>query len=150
MKVLVVEDNPLNMELVQEVMDSVGFTVHGAVDGNEAVRMAGKDSIELVVRLLPKEYEVETASNGKEALIKVKETSPDLILLDVVMPELNGYEVFEKMYQVNSDTTQKFGGMGIGLSIAKFMVEAHKGRIWVESKAGEGSRFCFTIPAGKG
>ncbi|MBU4222532.1 MAG: response regulator [Euryarchaeota archaeon] len=50
-------------------------------------------SIELMVGLLPKEYEVETACNGKEALIKVKETFPDLILLDIVMPEINGYEV---------------------------------------------------------
>ncbi len=53
--------------------------------------------IELVVGLLPKEYEVETACNGNEALIKVKETSPDLILLDVLMPELNGYEVCRQL-----------------------------------------------------
>lgn len=54
-------------------------------------------SIELMVGHLPKEYEVETACNGKEALKKIKETFPDLILLDIVMPEINGYEVCRQL-----------------------------------------------------
>jgi PAS domain S-box-containing protein len=58
-------------------------------------------------------------------------------------------KIFDKMYQVDSDSTRRYGGIGIGLSTAKSIVEAHRGRIWVESKAGEGSRFFFTIPAGK-
>lgn len=54
-------------------------------------------NIEIILALLPKEFEIVTASNGKEALEKVKETSPDLILLDVIMPELNGFEVCRKL-----------------------------------------------------
>lgn len=63
------------------------------------------------------------------------------------IPEEKMGKLFEKMYQVDSGTTRKFGGIGIGLSIAKHIVEAHGGRIWVESKTGEGSKFCFAIPA---
>ncbi|MFA4935111.1 MAG: response regulator [Candidatus Methanoperedens sp.] len=53
--------------------------------------------VELITGLLPKEYEIETAADGKEALVKVKETSPDLILLDIIMPEINGYEVCRRL-----------------------------------------------------
>ena len=65
----------------------------------------------------------------------------------IEIPEEKMGKLFEKMYQVDSETTRKFGGIGIGLSIAKNIVEAHGGRIWVESIIGVGSKFCFTIPA---
>lgn len=54
-------------------------------------------NIELITQLLPKEYEIVTGSNGIEALEKVEETSPDLILLDIIMPEMNGFEVCRKL-----------------------------------------------------
>jgi len=54
-------------------------------------------NIEIISGLLPKEYEIKTAINGKETLIKVKETSPDLILLDVIMPDINGFEVCRRL-----------------------------------------------------
>lgn len=49
--------------------------------------------------------------------------------------------VFERFYK-SSDS----GGMGLGLSIAKYLVEAHAGTIWAESEVGKGTRISFTIP----
>jgi two-component system OmpR family sensor kinase/two-component system sensor histidine kinase BaeS len=49
--------------------------------------------------------------------------------------------VFERFYK-SSDS----GGMGLGLSIAKYLVEAHKGRIWAESNAGHGTTISFSLP----
>lgn len=53
-----------------------------------------KDVVELVTFLLEKDgYSVVTANNGREALEKVPQENPDLILLDVMMPEIDGYTV---------------------------------------------------------
>ncbi len=54
--------------------------------------------------------------------------------------------VFERFYQVESHLTRRHGGMGLGLSVAKAMIEHHGGRIWAESKEGKGSRFTFLLP----
>jgi signal transduction histidine kinase len=50
--------------------------------------------------------------------------------------------VFDRFYK-SSDS----GGMGLGLSIAKYLVEAHNGKIWAESEVGKGTRISFTLPA---
>ena len=52
--------------------------------------------------------------------------------------------VFERFWQVGRDDQR---GLGLGLNISKCIVEAHSGRIWAESKEGEGSTFSFTMPA---
>jgi len=54
--------------------------------------------------------------------------------------------VFDRFYQVESHLTRRHGGMGLGLSIAKSMIEMHNGQIWCESKEGTGSLFCFMLP----
>ena len=57
--------------------------------------------------------------------------------------------IFDRFYQVESHLTRRHGGMGLGLSIAKVMIEIHGGRIWAESKEGEGSTFTFLLPTNK-
>ncbi len=54
--------------------------------------------------------------------------------------------IFERFYQVESHLTRKHGGMGLGLSVAKAMIEMHGGRIWAESVEGAGSKFIFLLP----
>ena len=53
--------------------------------------------------------------------------------------------VFEKFEQVQG---QRRGGTGLGLTISRFFVSAHLGRIWAESDPGHGARFYFVIPKG--
>jgi len=54
--------------------------------------------------------------------------------------------IFERLYRVDKSRTRATGGSGLGLTIAKRLVEAHGGRIEVQSELGKGSRFAFTIP----
>lgn len=54
--------------------------------------------------------------------------------------------VFERFYRVDPSRSREDGGTGIGLAIARSVVEAHGGRIWAESRVGEGSTFTFALP----
>ena len=56
-------------------------------------------------------------------------------------------KIFDSFYQVDSSLARKAEGCGLGLSIVKFIVDAHKGGVAVESKAGVGSVFTVRLPA---
>jgi len=62
------------------------------------------------------------------------------------VPSEEQEKIFQKFYQVEEYFTGKVEGIGLGLPLAKRLVEAHGGRIWIESKLGEGSTFYFTLP----
>ena len=57
--------------------------------------------------------------------------------------------IFDRFYQVETHLTRRYGGMGLGLSVAKAMIELHGGRIWAESH-GRGSTFTFLLPVNLG
>jgi signal transduction histidine kinase len=75
----------------------------------------------------------------QEVLVAVFDTGPG------IEPH-NQERLFEPFSQVDASLTRKTGGTGLGLSISKRLVELHGGRIWVESKPGQGSTFAFTLP----
>lgn len=54
--------------------------------------------------------------------------------------------IFNRFYQVDSSSTRRYGGTGLGLSVAKNLVHAQGGKIWAESEVGKGSTFIFTLP----
>ena len=54
-------------------------------------------------------------------------------------------KVFERIYRSDQSRSRQSGGAGLGLSIAKGIIEAHGGRIWAESESGHGSVFSFTL-----
>jgi signal transduction histidine kinase len=58
--------------------------------------------------------------------------------------------VFEKFRQVEGGGTRSYGGTGLGLAISKGLVELHGGRIWVDSKVGEGAAFYVELPRAMG
>jgi two-component system sensor histidine kinase VicK len=54
--------------------------------------------------------------------------------------------IFERFYQIDGSSRRRFGGTGIGLAIVKRIIDAHHGKIWVESEANKGSSFYFILP----
>jgi PAS domain S-box-containing protein len=77
--------------------------------------------------------------NGDEILVSIEDTG-------IGIPEEEKERIFEKFKQVGDLIRGKPKGTGLGLPISKQIVEAHGGKIWVESKLGQGSIFYFTIP----
>ncbi|NPE28255.1 PAS domain S-box protein [Methanococcoides sp. SA1] len=55
-------------------------------------------------------------------------------------------KLFSEFYQVDASSTRKYGGNGIGLSLVKYYVEMHKGKIWIESEEGAGTTVHLRIP----
>jgi two-component system phosphate regulon sensor histidine kinase PhoR len=82
---------------------------------------------------------VSMALRDRQAVFTVADTG-------IGIPQAEQERVFERFYRVDAARSREAGGTGLGLSIAKHIVEAHGGRLWVESAVGQGSRFHFSIP----
>jgi signal transduction histidine kinase/CheY-like chemotaxis protein len=82
---------------------------------------------------------LEVKQGDGEVVISVSDTGPG-----IPADELS--DIFKEFYQVDRSLHRSHGGTGLGLAICRRFVEAHQGRIWVESQEGVGSIFYFTLP----
>ena len=152
---------PVNIPLVTLVKDAaeslrpvaaeklINLTVMSADPG--VIAWADRDKvIQVLMNLIgnalkftPTRGEVTVAVAKNSAAwmqISVTDTGPG-----IPAEEVN--KVFGRFYQIGQAGTQKTQGTGLGLAISKALVEMHGGKIWVESEAGKGSTFSFTLPA---
>jgi K+-sensing histidine kinase KdpD len=83
------------------------------------------------------QIDIRLSDEGSSQQVCIADNGPGI-------PREEQARVFEKFYVVSNG--QGLSGVGLGLYIARQMVELHGGRIWVESEPGQGSTFCFQVP----
>jgi signal transduction histidine kinase len=86
-------------------------------------------TVSLATKVVPEGVQVEVADTGEG-----------------IAPE-DLPHIFDQFFRGEKSRSRETGGAGLGLAIAKRIVEAHHGRIWVESQVGQGTRFSFILPA---
>jgi signal transduction histidine kinase len=118
-------DTPLNIDADREKIYLIFANLI-----NNAIKFTPEGGrIHLSVQLKEHKYWVDVIDTG----------------IGIAKPEYD--RIFDQFYQVEPPLTRKYQGMGLGLSIAKGMVQVHNGRIWVESVVGKGSKFVVVLPS---
>jgi PAS domain S-box-containing protein len=83
--------------------------------------------------------EVEVTRQGRAAVISVRDRGEGI-------PTEHQAKIFDRFFRVHDDNAQRRAGTGLGLYIARSLVEGMSGHIWVDSEVGDGSTFAFSLP----
>jgi signal transduction histidine kinase/HPt (histidine-containing phosphotransfer) domain-containing protein len=136
-KILISDVTRLRQILVNLIGNAVKFTPHGEVVVEVTPAAHGQQTIE-------PEHKGDTGflAHPEQWLLhfSVRDTG-------IGIPLEKQHRLFKSFQQVDASTTRHFGGTGLGLAISKRLVELMGGRIWVDSDAGKGATFHFTILA---
>jgi len=132
----VVDRDKLHQVLTNLVGNAMKFTPEGGRVRLSAHRPRGGPEGSEV----PAQAAGTSPPQARQVEVRVEDTG------EGIPPEELG-AIFEKFHQLRRDGRGKTQGTGLGLTIAKSLIELHGGRIWVESQVGHGSRFSFTLPA---
>ena len=133
----------------QLIADEKKITLSANIPASSLLLDGDPIRVEIAVNNLLKNALALTRQGGHVSVV-VEET-PDYVEVSVIddgigIPPDDLEHIFRRFYQVESHLTRQHGGMGLGLSIAKMMVEMHGGEIWAESVPEQGSRFTFRLP----
>lgn len=124
------------LALLREIQPNVIMTVDTA-----KLRRSVENLLQNALRYTDSGGQVILSLKTREALAEISVQDSGIGICEKDMPF-----IFERFYRTDKSRTRESGGMGIGLAIAKAIVEAHGGDIVVESKEGRGSKFTITLP----
>jgi signal transduction histidine kinase len=135
----IAEKKPLDLEISR-----IAANLTAWADRDRIVQVLN-NLIGNAVKFTPPEGKVRVAAqrdgNGW-VQVSVTDTGPGI-------PPEEADKIFDEFYQIPQAVRPKIKGMGLGLTIAKKLLEMHGGKIWVESEPGKGSTFFFTLPSEK-
>jgi signal transduction histidine kinase len=93
---------------------------------------------------------IKFSPDGSTINIKTRKEKEDVVFevqdFGRGIPKNKQKKIFERFYQVDSGIDRKFGGVGLGLTISKKIIDTYGGQIWVDSTLGKGSSFKFSVP----
>jgi signal transduction histidine kinase len=159
-----VEEGKARLVLTEFILQDVMERVVGAVNELYSVKeqevlinlppqplvlVADREKISLVINNLLTNAIKFTDARGRIMLTAERKNGDVQVHVadtGIGIPEREIEHIFDRFYQVEPHLTRTHGGLGLGLAIAKGMVELHGGKIWVESVEGLGSRFSFSVP----
>jgi PAS domain S-box-containing protein len=122
---------------------------HLNAPGRDAVVVGDRDRLEQVLGNLL-ENAVKYSPDGSEIFVDVQERGDQIVTSvcdrGIGIPNDELSQVFERFHRGRQVSSTNYGGLGLGLYIARQIVERHSGAIWVESKEGSGTTFSFSLP----
>jgi signal transduction histidine kinase len=123
------------------VRDETGPNVPAVWADRERLHQVLLNLLDNAARFTPRggAVTVTATRSGDRCEVRVADTGPGI-------PPEHLPHVFERFYRVDQARSRGEGGTGIGLAIARSIVESHGGRIWAESEVGSGSVFAFDLP----
>jgi len=126
-----------------------GYQIASKLEGKlPRVNIDGRRIRQVVDNLL--DNSVKYSQEGTEIVVKAWQKDKELVVSvadqGIGIPAEEFDKVFDRMYRIEQRLSQDPGGMGLGLSLCKALVEGHGGRIWLESEVGKGSTFYFSLP----
>jgi two-component system phosphate regulon sensor histidine kinase PhoR len=132
---------PMTLRKNQTLTLSVPDGIAPLWGDTEKLTEALTNLLENAVKYTPKggEIGIEVTSDDRRIEISVRDTG-------IGIPPKDLPRIFERFYRVDRARSREVGGTGLGLSIVKHIVEAHGGKVTVESRPGKGSTFTLSIP----
>ncbi|WP_164997767.1 PAS domain-containing sensor histidine kinase [Methanolobus psychrotolerans] len=127
-----------NIRLDVEVDSQLGTINADKIKFKQILYNLGSNAIKFTSR--KGSVTIHARCDGNNVRVSVRDTG-------IGIPKRDIDKLFQPFRQLDSYATNEYAGTGLGLSLVKKFVELHEGRIWVESKVGEGSKFIFSIPA---
>lgn len=137
------------VDLLKEVADQRSITVKVQLDKRLGTLRADSRRLALVMDNLLSNAIKYNQDNGSVTLTAVRESDAVRISVQDTGIGISADDlphVFDRFFRSRQGMALRIEGSGLGLALTKGIVQRHQGRIWVESKQGEGSIFTFTLP----
>ncbi|RLC95801.1 MAG: hypothetical protein DRI77_09490 [Chloroflexi bacterium] len=135
---------------IETIAETNGLSLQADLPDEGVPIQADKEKMRVVLdNLISNALKFTPAGGGVRVALCSKDDEVEITVSDtgIGIPSEELERIFDRFYQVEDHMTRRHGGMGLGLSIVKGLVELHSGRVWAESIPGQGSRFVVVLPA---